>query len=327
MKQLLLSWCKSRFWLLLTFIAILMTSLLLSVLLTNPQLTYTFQIFSTIILVGCTIDLWKYHRHLQHTYRKLTPPFEAVNSWSTTLSEYTLWQTITQLNQQIQALSLKLQTQTYSQLDYYTLWAHQIKTPISASQLIIKQIPHSPQTKVLEQELFKIERYVELVLHFLRMETFHQDLNLKRESLDELVRDVLKQYSLLFINKKISLQFEPSQYTFITDRKWFTLLIEQLISNAIKYTSPQGSIRIFFENQQLIIQDTGIGIHTHDIPRVFERGFTGFNGRFNQNSSGLGLYIAKALADKFHYTLTLKSQVNVGTTLSIHLNEAKIAQD
>lgn len=323
----LINWFKSRFWLLITFLILLSTLLMFSVLLSDNHWFYAFWLTTTITLIGCTIDFWKYYRHLYHTQLRLSPPYIPLNSWGTSASEQVLWQTISHLNQEIHTLSIQAQKQSYEQLDYYTLWAHQIKTPIAASQLLINQMPHSPQKQSLEQELFKIQRYVDLVLHFLRMETFHQDLNLRRESLDELVRDVIKQYAILFINKKISLTFEPSHHTFVTDRKWFALLIEQLIANAIKYTPSQGNIHVSFKQQKLIIKDTGIGIQESDIPRVFERGFTGFNGRFQQHSSGLGLYIAKTLSDKFDYQLALHSQVDIGTTVSLTLNDPILAQD
>ena len=177
-------------------------------------------------------------------------------------------------------------------MDYYTLWAHQIKTPIAASSLLVGEIEDKKVKNQLEQELFKIESYVNIVLQYLRLESFHEDLVLKKENLEDLVKEIVKKYAIFFIQKGLSLNLHDLDRTIITDRKWFVVILEQVLSNSLKYTS-QGGIEIYFQEDTLYIKDSGLGIQDSDLLRVFERGFSGYNGRLTQQSSGLGLYNSK----------------------------------
>lgn len=201
--------------------------------------------------------------------------------------------------------------------EYYMLWAHQIKTPISAMNLLLQSGEVDP--KILSAELFKIEQYVEMVLHYLREKQMSQDMVLNRYSLSEIIKTAIKKYSRLFILQKIKLNFEPMEATVLTDEKWLLFALEQIISNALKYTN-EGSVSIYMDKENenlLIIEDTGIGISAEDLPRVVERGFTGYNGRSNQKSTGLGLYLTKEVLNKLGHRLQLESQVGKGTKVMI----------
>lgn len=201
--------------------------------------------------------------------------------------------------------------------EYYMLWAHQIKTPISAMNLLLQSGEADP--KILSAELFKIEQYVEMVLHYLREKQMSQDMVLNRYSLSEIIKTAIKKYSRLFILQKIKLNFEPMEVTVLTDEKWLLFALEQIISNALKYTN-EGSVSIYMDKENenlLIIEDTGIGISAEDLPRVVERGFTGYNGRSNQKSTGLGLYLTKEVLNKLGHRLQLESQVGKGTKVMI----------
>ncbi len=201
--------------------------------------------------------------------------------------------------------------------EYYMLWAHQIKTPISAMNLLLQAGEADP--KILSAELFKIEQYVEMVLHYLREKQMSQDMVLNRYSLSEIIKTAIKKYSRLFILQKIKLNFEPMEVTVLTDEKWLLFALEQIISNALKYTN-EGSVSIYMDKENenlLIIEDTGIGISAEDLPRVVERGFTGYNGRSNQKSTGLGLYLTKEVLNKLGHRLQLESQVGKGTKVMI----------
>lgn len=201
--------------------------------------------------------------------------------------------------------------------EYYMLWAHQIKTPISAMNLLLQAGEADP--KILSAELFKIEQYVEMVLHYLREKQMSQDMVLNRYSLSEIIKTAIKKYSRLFILQKIKLNFEPMEVTVLTDEKWLLFALEQIISNALKYTN-EGSVSIYMDKENenlLIIEDTGIGISAEDLPRVVERGFTGYNGRSNQKSTGLGLYLTKEVLKKLGHRLQLESQVGKGTKVMI----------
>ena len=175
----------------------------------------------------------------------------------------------------------------------------------------------------LEQELFKIESYVHLVLQYLRLESFHDDLVLKQENLADLVREVVKKYALFFIQQGLSLNLHDLDHTIVTDKKWFLVILEQVLSNSLKYTK-EGSIEIYFHEDRLYIKDTGLGIQNADLLRVFERGFSGYNGRLTQQSSGLGLYLSKKIADQLGHKIAIDSQVGQGTTVSIAFPEKKL---
>lgn len=208
-------------------------------------------------------------------------------------------------------------------MDYYTLWAHQIKTPIAASSLLVGEIEDKKVKNQLEQELFKIESYVNIVLQYLRLESFHEDLVLKKENLEDLVKEIVKKYAIFFIQKGLSLNLHDLDRTIITDKKWFVVILEQVLSNSLKYTS-QGGIEIYFQEETLYIKDSGLGIQDADLLRVFERGFSGYNGRLTQQSSGLGLYLSKKIADELGHQISIASQVGQGTTVMISFSEKKM---
>lgn len=208
-------------------------------------------------------------------------------------------------------------------MDYYTLWAHQIKTPIAASSLLVGEIEDKKVKNQLEQELFKIESYVNIVLQYLRLESFHEDLVLKKENVEDLVKEIVKKYAIFFIQKGLILSLHDLDRTIITDRKWFVVILEQVLSNSLKYTS-QGGIEIYFQEDTLYIKDSGLGIQDADLLRVFERGFSGYNGRLTQQSSGLGLYLSKKIADELGHQISIASQVGQGTTVMISFSEKKM---
>ena len=211
-------------------------------------------------------------------------------------------------------------------MDYYTLWVHQIKTPIAASQLLVQDVTDRNIRSLLEQEIFKIDAYTHLVLQYLRLENFHDDLQLKQVALEQLVKEVVRKYSLFFIQKGLTINLDDLDVKVISDEKWLLVIIEQILSNSLKYTK-SGGIEIYFKDNTLYLKDSGIGIKDSDILRVFERGFSGYNGRLTQQSSGLGLYLSKKIADQLGHDISISSQVGQGTTVSIHFQKQKLAID
>lgn len=204
--------------------------------------------------------------------------------------------------------------------DYYAMWVHQIKVPIAAMHLLLdEQDRNSP----LRLELFKIEQYVEMVLSYARLESDHTDYLIKEYDLDVIVKQAVRKYAPLFIAKKISLNIEPFDLKVITDEKWLQFVIEQLLSNALKYTK-KGSISIYVENgTSLVIEDTGIGIAPEDIARIGEKGFTGYNGRLDKKSTGLGLYLCKEILKRLSHKLLISSQVGVGTKVVLVMEQQR----
>lgn len=205
-------------------------------------------------------------------------------------------------------------------LDYYTLWAHQIKTPIAAMRLIL-QSDSVPNSGELEQELFRIEQYVEMVLNYLRVGSDSTDYVICRVGLDRLLHQSLKKYAKQFIRRKIRLDYKETGLTVLTDEKWLSFAIEQLLANALKYTRAGGEIRIYAEGAALCIEDTGIGIAAEDLPRVFEKGYTGCNGRTDKKSTGIGLYLCRKILDKLGHGITMESRIGVGTKVTVYLGD------
>ena len=211
--------------------------------------------------------------------------------------------------------------------DFFALWTHQIKTPIAALNLLLQG--EKQDVAACRQELFKIESYVEMALNYLRFEEMSNDLVLERNSLEQLVRQVVKKYAAIFIYNHISIQLEHLDYTVLTDEKWFCFVLEQILSNALKYTK-RGSVKISAEETenglQIFVQDTGIGIKSEDLPRIFEKGFTGYNGRMDKKASGLGLYLCKGVCEKLGHEIRVASKEGEGTTVILTLQCEKVQQ-
>ena len=208
-------------------------------------------------------------------------------------------------------------------IDYYTVWAHQIKTPIASMRLHL-QNEDSALSRKLTSDLHRIEQYVEMVLTFLRLNSESTDYVIKEYDLDKIIKSAVRKFSADFIGRKLSLVYEPVNTTVITDEKWLSFVIEQVLSNALKYT-PAGSITITLENEKTLrIRDTGIGIASEDLPRVFENGYTGYNGRADKKASGIGLYLCKRICNNLGHTITARSMVDVGTIIDIDLLQTKL---
>ena len=208
-------------------------------------------------------------------------------------------------------------------LDYYTLWVHQIKTPIAASRLLVAEVSDREVKQQLEQEIFKIDSYTNLVLQYLRLESFHDDLVFEQVQVEDLVKEMVRKYALFFIQKGLTVNLHDLDKTIVTDKKWLLVVIEQILSNSLKYTK-QGGLEIYMEGQELCIKDTGIGIKNSDVLRVFERGFSGYNGRLTQQSSGLGLYLSKKISEELGHQIRIESEVGKGTIVRIQFAQVNL---
>ena len=217
-------------------------------------------------------------------------------------------------------LQLSENNQKYNDMrEYITLWTHEMKTPITAANLILNNLDNDDKYKLMEQ-LFEIERYVDTTLQFMRLDTMNSDLLLKEYSLIQIVKQGIKYYSKVFISKGISLKLDEFDVTVITDEKWLLFVIKQILSNALKYTD-EGSISIYVVPEKtLIIEDTGIGISKEDIPRIFERGFTGYTGRLDKKATGIGLYLSKQILNKLNHNIKIYSEPRKGTRVEIILS-------
>lgn len=202
--------------------------------------------------------------------------------------------------------------------DYYTLWAHQIKTPLAAMHLLLSG--DDERDRLLAAELFKTEQYVDMVLQYIRLGSESSDLVLKKYELDDIIRGCLRKHARLFALKKLEFSFTETALTVLSDEKWLSFVIEQVFSNSLKYT-PNGKISIYAQGEHLIIEDTGIGIRPEDLPRVCEKGYTGACGRADKKSTGIGLFLCKSILGKLGHGIEISSKVGVGTRVSIDLTQ------
>lgn len=224
---------------------------------------------------------------------------------------------IDHLRDEIAALQNESSRRYGEMIDYYTLWVHQIKTPIAAMHLTL-QNEDSAVSRKLSAELFRIEQYVEMVLTYLRLDAPSTDYVIQSYELDPIIRQTVRKFAGEFINRKIRLDYTPVQETVVTDRKALSFVLEQVLSNALKYT-PEGSIRIYMRPAKtLCIADTGIGIAPEDLPRIFEKGYTGCNGRIDQKASGIGLYLCRRICTNLNHPIFVESDEH-GTTVCIRL--------
>lgn len=245
-----------------------------------------------------------------------------------------------QLNQMRIDVENASQKSSEDMTDYYTMWAHQIKTPIFALRLLLQESTEENKEKL--SELFKIEQYVEMVLGYLRTEDMSSDLKLSRCSLDRIIRDQIHKYAGIFVSKKLTLTYESISQDVLTDEKWLGFVIGQILSNALKYTRT-GGIRIYLEKKlsldtddvsisignddcnkveklTLVIEDTGIGIRAEDIPRIFEKGYTGVNGRDDNRATGIGLYLSNKIMRKLGHRLYITSTEGKGTKVFLEFS-------
>ena len=208
-------------------------------------------------------------------------------------------------------------------VEYYTVWAHQIKTPIASMRLQIQSVD-SDLARRLDGDLNRIEAYVEMVLTFLRLDSDSTDYVIRKIDLDAVIKPAIRKFARDFISKKLTMDFEPTEYKVLSDDKWLSFVIEQVLSNAVKYTK-KGGIKVYMDEPGILcIEDTGIGISAEDLPRVFENGYTGFNGREDKRASGIGLYLCKRICDNLGHKIYAESEPGVGTKIRIDMNIKEI---
>lgn len=211
-----------------------------------------------------------------------------------------------------------LMIQYQDTIDYYTTWVHQIKTPIASMGLALQK-EDTEDSRRLSEDLQRIEQYVDMVLTYLRLGSQETDYVFTQVNLDRLLRDCIKKYASQFIRRHLALYYQGVDCLVLTDEKWLSFVVGQVLSNALKYTR-SGSVSIYMEAPlTLCIQDTGIGISPEDLPRIFEKGYTGYNGRSDKKATGLGLYLCKQVCDRLRHSITAQSLPGEGTTIRIGL--------
>lgn len=233
-------------------------------------------------------------------------------------------QIIRQLREEQKRLENRKNLQFSDMVDYFTVWAHQIKTPIASMRLSL-QNEDSELSRRLSEDLFRIEQYVEMVLCYLRLDSEYTDYVIREQDLDVIIKQAVRKFSGQFIRKKIRLKYEPVNASVVTDEKWLQFVLEQVLSNALKYTPDGGTVCIDMERPHtLCIRDTGIGIAPEDLPRIFEKGYTGYNGRNDKKATGLGLYLCRRICKNLDHGITANSSFDSGTVIRIHLEQKRL---
>ena len=303
-------------------------------------LFYLYDIPFDAIIYGCElsfvwcavclfIDFYKYYKRHKLLHINREQFFDDAEQLPEHMDiiEYDYQELAKELYQAKQELISKNRIARKELLDYYGMWVHQIKTPIAALDILLQNtermlyrldekemMQEAISVSDMKMELFKIEQYIEMALNYLRVEDISSDLVFKKQELDDMVCQVIRKYAKIFISKKIKMDFKPTKACIVTDEKWFIFVLEQIISNALKYIK-KGQISIYMKEKSLVIEDTGIGIPAEDLPRIFEKGFTGYNGRENKKSTGIGLYLCKNIMDKLQWNITVDSEVGSGTKI------------
>lgn len=215
------------------------------------------------------------------------------------------------------------QRQRIENADYFTMWIHQIKTPIAAMQLILRE-QDDARSRELLAELFRIDQYAEMALTYARLESPTTDLVLRRCAIEPIVRSVVRQYAGQFVRRHVALRCEIEPVCALTDEKWLAFILGQLLSNAVKYTE-NGTVTVRVTKELVLsVSDTGIGIAPEDLPRIFEKGFTGYNGRAGRKSTGLGMYLSRCAAEKLGHRISVQSAPGQGTTVSVDLRSVDL---
>lgn len=322
--KLLIRWLAERARLLAVFV--LSWGLLLAVTLLyhypTDALTYGLLLCA---FIGIVIGVWdfaafaKRYRQLYEAYLNTADPLRFLPE-ARKLSERQYHELLGQLCAERAQLISEAKASRDELTDYYTLWAHQIKTPIAAMHMLLDSGDINGSRADISNELMRIEQYTEMALNYLRLESISSDMLAAEYDLCGIVRQALKKYAASFCSKQLSLDFREFDMTVVTDRKWLLFVVEQLLSNAVKYTK-KGGIAIFAEGRSLVISDSGIGIAQEDLPRIFERGFTGYNGRMDRKSTGIGLYLCRQVTNHLGHTLSAASEVGVGTQVRITFDE------
>lgn len=201
--------------------------------------------------------------------------------------------------------------------DYYTQWVHQIKTPVSVMRMML-QAEDTEEHRALQAELFRIEQYAEMALVYSRLDSSARDLVIRDTPLDPVIRAAIRKYAPLFIRKRLRIVYDGTEESALTDEKWLQFILEQLLSNAVKYTD-SGSVTVTVSGQTVCVADTGKGISPEDLPRIFEKGYTGRLGRADKQATGLGLYLCKKAASRLGHRLTAASEYGKGAAFTLHL--------
>lgn len=294
----------------------------------DSNILYMFSVSTLFFILYLLIDFLRDRRYYEGLKRlcesdeKISPELPEANRYYQKLFN----ETIKSLDRQTYAQIEYFNEKAREDLEFITSWVHEIKTPIAASRLVIENSLNNNVDEEsllsIEEEIDKIEDYVQRALYYTRLNDFTKDYIIGTVSAERIVKESIKRHSKEFINKNIRVELKDLDYEISTDKKWIGFILDQILSNSLKYTPRNGKIKISMEvnddEKLLYISDNGIGIRQEDLGRVFGKNFTGYNGRENQSSTGMGLYLSQKMARKLGHFITICSQYSKGTTVTIH---------
>lgn len=284
-----------------------------------------FGISKNYILYIILISIFMFAVNIVISFVKYKKLIDEINQWSTDLltkepevfKNTNFSKRIINLEKENREMESAFELKMKDFKEYISIWTHQIKTPLFSLDLILND--HPIDSNAAKNEVFEIEEYIDNLLSYMRLESLSTDFVFEEVSLDALVSSSIKKYSKVFIRRKNKVDFKASGLIIATDKKWFSLILDQILSNANKYTH-NGCISIYIEGTNLVIKDTGIGIRKEDLPRVFDKSYTGYNGRIYKKSTGIGLNLVKNTAENLSIDVLIESEVDVGTKVILNLS-------
>ncbi|WP_419008459.1 sensor histidine kinase [Holdemanella porci] len=256
--------------------------------------TYAFMLLCVLLVVCFLFDYYKYYKKHQTL---VTLQSNSNVSLSCDLQDSSLMgedyhKILVAMKEYHDEYVISSENKMHDLEDYFTMWVHQAKLPIAAMKLLLEDEKLSRSE--IKLQLLRMDQYTDMVLAYLRLHSTHTDFLFKELELDDLIRQSIRRFSTEFIRKHIQLSFKETGDVILSDEKWLVFVLEQILSNSLKYTNENGLISIYMNSKHvLVIEDTGIGISASDLNRVFEKGYTGINGRSDKTASGLGLYLCK----------------------------------
>ena len=320
--KLLIYYCKDhKHWFYLLLVLFLMLLCLFYVYQMNVEpLLYGYLLILFFFFVFIGSDFYKYILgHQQRSSIREENIVSALSIEDMTLAGQDYHELLEKMDHARVEAIMENENQINETMDYFTMWIHQVKLPIAGMQLLLEE--EQLDRKSIQSQLTRINQYTDMVLAYLRMYSKQSDFLFRDVDLDDLIRQSIRYFSTDFIARKIHLDFQPTNQSVLTDEKWLVFVVEQILSNAVKYTR-QGGITVFLEETPeptLVIRDTGIGIAPEDLPRIFEKGFTGYNGRSHKRSTGIGLYLCRRILTRLSHDIRVESEPGRGTAVRICL--------
>ncbi len=260
------------------------------------------------------ISLWKYYQ-FKTKIKNLQEFIYVTDLDSLTLpSDKVYHSLIIKLNEEASKKLLQQRNQQKNTESLIKMWSHQMKLPLSALSLMVQT--QSTDVKEYQQQVFRLEKYLNNLLSYLKFKQHHDDFRFQIVSVREIISSIVKESRYLCIAKELSVTIQGN-CQLKTDKKWLRFALMQLIDNAIKYSTKGGNITITLNSKSIIISDNGIGILSEDLPCLFDEGFTGFNGHEHQKATGLGLYMTKEILDQLNLDIKVNSLIGEGTQVII----------